>query len=116
MMALMGTPCGSSARGSSDGLLAMGAAKRELGCAAFSLESGVHLCPRQSRHSLGTGPSLPSHQTSPSGVSATLVNIVSRRMVCTAVGLDLEFVPGTTPKYPASGLIAYSRPSGPGFI
>src|SRR5487761_2045374 len=98
MMALIGTPCGSFAMGSSEGLLIIGAAKREFGCAAFSLEAGVHLWPRQSRHSLGTGPSLPSHQTSPSGVRATFVKMVSRWMVCTAVGLDLEFVPGTTPK------------------
>src|SRR5258708_10807743 len=98
MMALIGTPSGELAFGSSMGLFVIGAAKRELACAAFSFESGVHLLPRQSRHSCGTGPSLPSHQTSPSGVSATLVKIVSRRMVCTAVGLDFEFVPGTTPK------------------
>src|SRR5882672_1025319 len=98
MIALIGTPCGSLAIGSSEGLLIIGAAKRLLACAAFSFESGVHLLPRQSRHSFGTSPSLPSHQTSPSGVSATFVKIVSRAMVCTAVGLDLEFVPGTTPK------------------
>src|ERR1700743_1513806 len=93
MMALMGTPSGELASGSSDGLFTMGAAKREFGCAAFSLEPGVHLLPRQSRHSLGTSPSLPSHQTSPSEVSATLVKMVSRWMVLTAMGLDLEFVP-----------------------
>src|SRR5271156_843229 len=98
MIALMGTPSGAFAIGSSDGLFVIGAAKREFGCAAFSFESGVHLLPRQSRHSRGTSPSLPSHQTSPSGVSATFVKIVSRRIVCTAVGLDLELVPGTTPK------------------
>src|SRR5690242_7333899 len=98
MMALIGTPCGSFAFGSSIGLLIIGAANREFGCAAFSPESGFHLRPRQSRHSLGASPSLPSHQTSPSDVNATLVKIVSRLMVCTAVGLDLELVPGTTPK------------------
>src|SRR5476651_663843 len=98
IIALIGTPFGSFASGSSAGLFAIGAAKREFACAAFSFESGVHLLPRQSRHSFGTPPSLPSHQTSPSGVSATLVKIVSRPIVCTAVGLDLEFVPGTTPK------------------
>src|SRR5450432_2695616 len=98
MIALIGTPFGSLASGSSEGLLIMGAAKRELGCAAFSFESGVHLLPRQSRHSFGTGPSLPSHQTSPSGMSPTFVKMVSRPVVFTAVGFDLELVPGTTPK------------------
>src|SRR5258708_5837226 len=116
MMALMGTPFGSFASFASIGLLFIGAAKRLLACAAFSFESGVHLLPRQSRHSSGTGPSFPSHQTSPSGVRATFVKMVSRAMVLTALGLDFEFVPGTTPKYPASGLMAYRRPSGPGFI
>src|ERR1043165_9943860 len=98
MMALMGTPFGLLASGSSMGLFVIGAAKRELGCAAFSFESGVHLLPRQSRHSFGGGLSWPSHQTSPSSVRATLVKMVSLRMVFIAVALDLEFVPGTTPK------------------
>src|ERR1039458_3269980 len=102
MMARMGTPVGSLASGASSGLLAMGAVKRLLGCAAFSFESGVHLLPFQSRHSFGGGPSLPSHQTSRSGVSATLVKMVSREIISTAAGFDFELVPGTTPKYPAS--------------
>src|SRR6266852_2076472 len=98
MIALIGTPVGSSAFGSSTGLFFIGAANRLLGCAAFSLDSGVHLLPFQSRHSLGAGPSLPSHHTSPSGSSATFVYIVSREIVLIAFGLDLELVPGTTPK------------------
>src|SRR5664279_3143532 len=106
MIALMGTPCGSLASGAKTGLLVIGVVNRLLGWAAFSLESGVHLFPFQSRHSLGGGPSLPSHQTSRSGVSATLVKIVSREIIFTAAGFDFELVPGTTPKYPASGLMA----------
>ena len=31
-------------------------------------------------------------------------------------GLVLVFVPGATPKKPASGLMAYKRPSSPGLI
>src|SRR5690242_18916606 len=114
MMALIGTPLGSFTSGASIGLPAMGAAKRLLGCATFSFDCGVQRFPRQSRHSAGGSPSLPSHHTSPSGVRPTFVKMVSRDMAAMALGLDLEFVPGTTPKYPDSGLIAQSRPSGPG--
>jgi len=98
IIALIGTPWGSFASGASSGLLAIGAVKRLLGCAAFSRESGVHLFPFQSRHSRGGEPSLPSHQTSRSGVSATFVKMVSWEIISTAAGLDCELVPGTTPK------------------
>jgi len=47
-------------------------------------------------------------------VSATFVKIVSRAKVSTAAGLVSTPVPGATPKKPASGLMARSRPSGPG--
>src|ERR1051325_8186114 len=89
MMALIGTPAGSLASGASAGLFAIGAVNRLLGWAAFSFDSGVHLLPFQSRHSLGGGPSLPSHQTSRSGVSATLVQMVSRWILFMAFGLGL---------------------------
>src|SRR4051812_31828333 len=73
MMALRGTPCGSSQAGSMDGQLEAGEVKRELGWAAGVLLSGVHGFPRQSKTGpLGAGP-IPSHQTSPSPVRATLV-------------------------------------------
>ena len=49
---------------------------------------------------------MPSHQTSPSSVSATLVKIESARIVAIAFGLVFSLVPGATPKKPASGLIA----------
>ena len=57
---------------------------------------------------------MPSHQTSPSGVSATFVKIVFARIVAIAAGFVASPVPGATPKNPASGLIAQSRPSAPG--
>src|SRR5690606_9749408 len=62
-------------------------------------------------------PSRPSHHTSPSSVSATLVNtVLPASMVFIAFGLDFQLVPGATPKNPASGLTAYSRPSLPNRI
>src|SRR5512140_1044450 len=59
---------------------------------------------------------MPSHHTSPSGVMAQLVKIEFFVAVSMAFGFDFMLVPGATPKKPASGLIAYSRPSGPNFI
>jgi hypothetical protein len=45
-----------------------------------------------------------------------LVKIVPRRSILIALGLVAGPVPGATPKNPASGLIARSRPSGPNRI
>ena len=59
---------------------------------------------------------MPSHQTSPSSVFAQLVKIEFSRTVAIAFGLVFSPVPGATPKKPASGLIAYRRPSSPNFI
>src|SRR5438046_2597094 len=98
MIALMGTPLGSFASGARAGLFVIGAVKRLFGCAAVSLESGVQRLPFQSRHSLGGGPFLPSHHTSPSGVSATFVKIVSWLIAAMAFGFVWLLVPGTTPK------------------
>ena len=57
---------------------------------------------------------MPSHQTSPSSVSATLVNIeLPMSIVRIALGLVFSLVPGATPKKPYSGLTAQSRPSSP---
>ena len=58
----------------------------------------------------------PSHQMSPSSVLAQLVKIELRSIVRIAFGLVSSPVPGATPKKPASGLIAYRRPSSPNFI
>ncbi len=89
MIALMGTPCGSSAKRDLTGLFDAGAVKRAFGCAAFSVDPFFHGRPCQSVSSSGTSPSLPSHQTSPSGVSATFVKIVSFITVFIAFGFDL---------------------------
>lgn len=48
----------------------------------------------------------PSHQTSPSSVRATFVNMVFLEIVAMACGLVLSDVPGATPKKPFSGLMA----------
>src|ERR1700675_2094217 len=120
MMALMGTPLGSSQAGSIVGHCEAGAVKRAFGCAAFApvccAISGVHLLPCQSRHSAGSSSVIPSHHTPPSGVSATFVKIEFVASVAMAFGLVLIEVPGATPKNPASGLIACRRPSAFGLI
>ena len=60
---------------------------------------------------------MPSHQMSPSSVSATLVNTeLPCAIVRIALGLVSQPVPGATPNRPNSGLTAYSRPSSPNRI
>src|SRR5271167_1060798 len=49
-------------------------------------------------------------KSSPSSVSATLVKIAFLAQLAIALGLEYSFVPGATPKNPASGLIARSTP------
>ena len=49
---------------------------------------------------------MPSHQMSPSSVSAQLVKIVFLAIAAIALGFVLPSVPGATPKKPASGLTA----------
>src|SRR5579871_1984352 len=119
MNAPIGTPLGSSQAGSIVGHCEAGAVKRDLGCAALAPVSfaicGVHFLPCQSRHSAGGSSVMPSHQTPPSGVSATLVKIELRASVAIAFGLVFTDVPGATPKNPDSGLIACSRPLASGF-
>src|SRR6266700_6507703 len=92
---------------------ATGVVKRELGCAAGSAESGVQSRPFQSVRWAGGWSVRPSHHTSPSSVSATLVKMLLPHRVLMALALVDSPVPGATPKKPASGLIAYSRPSAP---
>src|SRR5580700_10113154 len=105
IIALMGTPFGSSQCGSMVGHCEAGAVNRAFGCAALAPVSlaicGVHFLPCQSRHSLGGVSVMPSHQTPPSGVSATLVKIVFVASVAMAFGLVFSDVPGATPKNPA---------------
>src|SRR5271169_1238299 len=118
MMALIGTPSGLSHAGSIVGHCAAGAVKRALGCAAFAPVSfaiaGVHFLPCQSRHSAGGSSVIPSHQTPPSGVSATFVKMEFFLSVAIAFGFVFAEVPGATPKNPASGLIACRRPCASG--
>src|SRR5260370_40513647 len=114
MMALMGTPLGSSQAGSIVGHCEAGAVKRALGCDAFApvslAISGAHFWPFQSRHSAGGVSVMPSHQTPPSGVSATFVKMEFFANAAIAIGLVFTPVPGATPKNPASGLIARNSP------
>src|SRR5215471_21122900 len=120
MMALIGTPFGFSHAGSIVGHWEAGAVKRALGWAAFTPLlrpiSGVQRLPCQSRHSAGGSSVMPSHQTPPSGVNATLVKMALRASVAIALGLVFLEVPGATPKKPASGLIARSAPFSSGRI
>src|SRR5580704_5038901 len=120
MMALIGTPLGSSQAGSIVGHCEAGAVKRAFGCAALAPDSlaisGVHLCPFQSRHSAGGVSVMPSHQTPPSGVRATFVKIEFFASVAMALRLVFTEVPGATPKKPASGFIARRRPRSSGRI
>src|SRR5688572_422776 len=114
--ALIGTPSGFSHSGSSDGHWLIGAVNRAFGCAAFRPDSGVHGRPCQSISSGGGVSVMPSHQTSPSGVSATFVKIEFAAQDAMAFGFEAYEVPGATPKKPYSGLIAYRRPSLPSLI
>src|SRR3979409_63941 len=114
MIAPIGTPFGFSQSGSIVGHCEAGAVNLALGCAALARVSfaisGVHFLPCQSRHSAGGSSVIPSHQTPPSGVSATLVKIEFVESVIIALGLVLADVPGATPKKPDSGLMARQRP------
>src|SRR5580700_865057 len=115
-IAEIGTPAGSSHSGAMMGHWSAGVVNRALGCAAGSGEPGVQSRPFQSIRCAGGSSVSPSHHTSPSSVSATLVKMLLPHMASTALALVLMPVPGATPKNPASGLIAYSRPSGPNRI
>ena len=112
----MGTPFGFSQSESIQGDCDAGTVKRELGCAAGLPDVESHFCPRQSVKFFGGSLVIPSHHTSPSSVTATLVKIVFLEIVFMALGLLFILVPGATPKYPASGLMAYNFPSLPGLI
>src|SRR5262249_44164127 len=114
-IAEIGTPFGSSHAGEIDGHWRAGVVNRECGGAALRLLGGVH--DRRSQSVGCAGGSLrSSHHTSPSSVSATFVKMEFLSAVWSAFGLLFRLVPGATPKNPASGLMAYSRPSAPNFI
>src|SRR5271154_1758540 len=101
-----GIPSGFCQSGSITGHCDAGAVKREFGCAPFLPLAGVHAFPSQSIPCSGAGTPMPSHQTSPSGVSTTLVKIVFFAQEISALGFDWIEVPGATPKNPVSGFIA----------
>src|SRR5262249_9555585 len=105
-IAEIGTPLGSSHSGAIDGTCASGAVKRLLGWAAGDSDAGVQLLPFQSVRCAGLSLVRPSHHTSLSSVSATLVNTVLRVSAATAFGLVPRPVPGAPPNMPYSGLIA----------
>ena len=112
----IGTPFGSSHSGAITGHCDAGTQNREFGCAAGASASGVQSLRRQSVQCSGGSEVMPSHQTSPSSVSAVFVNTVFLVRVSMAFGFVSMLVPGATPKNPNSGLIAYRRPSSPNFI
>src|SRR5687768_14857635 len=87
-MAEIGTPFGSSYSGARIGHWVIGVQKRELGWLDGWSESGVQSLPCQSVRCAGGDP-MPSHQTSPSSVKATLVNIEFPR---SSVRMALGFV------------------------
>src|SRR5229473_4888412 len=112
-IAEIGTPAGSSHSGAMAGSWPAGAVNRALGWAAGRPESGVQSWRRQSVRWAGGSGVIPSHHTSPSSVKAVLVKTQLPSRVRMALGLVLVLVPGATPKKPASGLMAYNRPSAP---
>src|SRR5919198_5464585 len=115
-IAEIGTPFGSSHSGARIGHCDIGVQYREFGCEDSSSESGVQSCFFHEVRCAGFSP-MPSHQMSPSSVSATLVNSeLPLAIVRIAFGLVCQSVPGATPKKPNSGFTAYSRPSLPNRI
>src|SRR5476649_2375723 len=73
----LGKPFGSSQAGSSEGQGVAATVTRDFACAALRAHPGVHAWPVQSVSLAGGASVMPSHHTSPSGVSATLVKMVS---------------------------------------
>src|SRR3954462_12118467 len=85
----------------------IGVQKRLCGWLEGSSESGVQSWCFQLVRCAGGSSVMPSHQMSPSSVSATLVNTeLPWSMVRIAFGLVFHPVPGATPNRPYSGLSA----------
>jgi hypothetical protein len=84
----MGTPSGFSQSGQMMGHWEAGAVKRALGWAAGSGLAGVQSRPFQSMAWLGAGPSIISHHTSLSSVTAQLVKMAFSLMESMAMGLE----------------------------
>src|ERR1700712_3599443 len=92
----IGTPFGSCHSGAIDGTCEAGEQKRELGGAAVPSDSGGHDWPFQSVRCAGAAAVRSSHHTSPSSVSAVLVNTVLASIAWSALGFDDSLVPGAT--------------------
>src|SRR5678816_3308221 len=107
MKALIRTPSGFSQSLSIEGHWEAGAVNRELGCATGAPLAGSCIFPRQLMTPSGGCSVNPSHHTSPSGVTPTFVKMLLALMAAIAFGFVFSLVPGATPKYPYSGLIAY---------
>src|SRR5438046_5559083 len=84
IIAESGTPSGFCQSGSMTGHCEAGAVKREFGCAALRPQPGVQSLPSQSIALVGAGRPESSHQTSVSGVRATLVKMLFLANVSTA--------------------------------
>src|SRR5664279_4868893 len=113
-IASIGTPFGSKYSLASRSQFSIGVQNRLFGCELTTPDSGVQSLPFQSVRCAGACLVMPSHQTSPSSVSATLVKMLPPFSTARiAAGLVEAPVPGATPNRPASGFWAYSRPSGP---
>ena len=84
--------------------------KRALGWDERVPLPGVQSFPRQSIACAGSSLLRPSHHTSPSSVSATLVKMQLPDRLANAFGLVSGPVPGATPKNPFSGLMARRSP------
>ena len=116
-MAEIGTPAGSSHSAAMAGSWLAGAVKREFGCAAGvgDIRRPLIAPPvRAVRRGLA-GEAFPP-DVAVIGEGRVREDASWRTSVSTAFGLVAMFVPGATPKKPASGLIARSLPSGPIFI
>src|SRR6195952_1322489 len=106
-IAEIGTPFGSSYSVARIGHWVIGVQNRLFGWLDGSSLSGVQSWCFQLVRCAGGSSVMPSHQMSPSSVSATLVNTeLPLAMVRMAFGLVFQPVPGATPNRPYSGLTA----------
>src|ERR1700735_1414181 len=111
IIAEMGMPSGSSQCAEIDGDCFAATVYRELGCAAGPI-LGFQASPLQLISSSCGTPLMPSHQGSRDvAVMATFVKIASCCNAVLTFGFVFAFVPGATPKKPASGLTARNEPS-----
>ncbi len=111
-MAEIGTPSGSCQCGEIDGHWeADGCREARIGMRGFLGTCGSPGVALPIRQFVRCRFDKPSHQTLPFSSTATFVKMELADAVLSAFGLVLADVPGATPKKPASGLMAYRRPS-----